>query len=480
MRRIAGSDDLPAFAHHIYELMTTAADEDASVRHLTNSILKNISLTTKLLRLVNTVYFNRSRAPVMSVSRAVIMVGWDVIRNLASSIMLFEQFNKKARGAKELMLLSLLTAHHAREVSVHARYPHPEEAYLGGMFSFLGDLLVACYSPERYEQILKGIKEKEPEADACQRVLGFSYEDLGRAMVRHWQLPEKVTSGMGVFAQVKEKIGGDEQLLRAIATFSRSLTEAVYRQEAEMGSKGVKALVQKFDPAVSLKEEKVEEILKSAVAETHEAFAAAGIPFDNLRLAKSIRNALDEPPGAGGSGDAQASPALAENALASLTREVELVLLSGEVFELQDIIMMILEAIYRGGNFDRVLFCMMEADKNYVRARMGLGEGVEELMVKFDFPISLLSGPIGPVMIARKDVFIDEVSESRYKGSNFAEVVGASSFGICPLVRKGSAVGCLYFDRLSLPLSLDDRHKKLILTLRTHLQNLLGVKGKET
>jgi HD-like signal output (HDOD) protein len=478
VQRIAASEDLPAFAHHIYELITTAADEDASVLRLTNTILKNISLTTKLLRLVNTVYFNRSDMTILSVSHAVILVGWEVISNLASSILLFEQFNKKSPGVKELMLLSLLTAHHARQVSVYTRYPRPEEAYLCGMFSFLGELLVACYLPERYEEILRAIKSQEREADACQRILGFSYVDLGSAMVRQWQLPEKVTAGMGKFTQMKSRIGGEEDLLRAISIFSRSLTETVYRQGTEASSNGVKALIQKFGPTLSLTEEKVEEILKSAIMETKEAFSAANIPFDNLRLVKSIENALDESVAAEEVMTAESQLVVREKALASLTREVELVLLSGEVFELQDIIMMILEAIYRGGGFDRVLFCMVDADQSYLSARMGLGEDVEELIAKFDFPISLLSGPIGPVMIAKKEVFIDQVSESRYAMSNFAEVVGAYSFGICPLVIKGNAVGCLYFDRLSSALGLEEQHKKLLLTLRTHLHNLLAVKGK--
>lgn len=479
VQRIAASEDLPAFAHHIYELITTAADEEASVRRLTNSILKNISLTTKLLRLVNTVHFNRSDMTILSVSHAVIMVGWEVISNLASSILLFEQFNKKSPGVKELMLLSLLTAHHARQVSVHAHYPRPEEAYLCGMFSFLGELLVSCYLPDQYEQIMGAIKNKEREADACQRILGFSYGDLGNAMVRQWHLPDKVANGMGKFSQMKSRIGGEEELLRAISIFSRSLTETVYRHDSDAQSNSVKALLQKFSPSLSLKEEKVEEVLKSAIIETQEAFSAAKIPFDNLRLVKSIENALDEPMTAEEIIAAKSPPVVGAKALASLTREVELVLMSGEVFDLQDIIMMILEAIYRGGGFDRVLFCMINDDRSHVSARMGLGEGVEALIAKFTFQISLLNGPIGPVMMAKKDVFVDQVSETRYEKSNFAEVVGASSFGICPLIIKGNAVGCLYFDRLSSPLNLDEQHKKLLLTLRTHLHNLLAVKSKD-
>jgi len=37
--------------------------------------------------------------------------------------------------------------------------------------------------------------------------------------------------------------------------------------------------------------------------------------------------------------------------------------------------------------------------QSYIVARTGLGEGVEALIPKFNFPLSLLSGPIGPSMI---------------------------------------------------------------------------------
>src|SRR5262249_16883798 len=146
-----------------------------------------------------------------------------------------------------------------------------------------------------------------------------------------------------------------------------------YRDEGETPSDSIKALIQKFSPNLSLKEEIVKEVLKSAVQGTQEGFAAARIPFDNLRLTKSIENALNgartddetplaEPP----------PPPTGVMEFASLTREVELVLMSGEVFDLQDIILMILEAILRGGHFDRVLYCVTNDD--YVVARMGLGE----------------------------------------------------------------------------------------------------------
>jgi HD-like signal output (HDOD) protein len=474
VKRISASEGLPAFAHDIHELMTITADEVASVRRLTNTVLKNISLTSKLLRLVNSVYFNRSNTTILSVSHAVIIVGWEAIINLASSILLLEHFHKKSPGLKELMLLSLLTAHHAREIAIQARFPRPEEAYLCGMFSFLGELLVSRYLPEDYEQILIAIRNAEPAAEASHRILGFTYGELGTAVVRQWGLPDKVAAGMGVFTKLPSGQSREEALLHSIVHFSRQLTETVYRDETGIMPEGVKALIKKFAQSLPIKEATVKEVLNSAVQVTKEGFAAANIPFDDLRLAKSIENALNQPKTDEAPTVVEPQGDVGPMAFSSLTNEVELVLMSGEVFDLQDIIIMILEAIYRGGHFDRVLYCVTDDHQSYVNARTGLGEGVDALITKFSFPISLLSGPIGPSMIAQRDVFVDLVSESRYKGSDFVEVVGAASFGICSLVIKGRAVGCLYFDRISRRLGLDDQNKKHLLTLRTHLRNLLA------
>ena len=62
---------------------------------------------------------------------------------MATGVVLLEHFRKHSPGLKELILLSLLTANHAREVADRVGYPKREEAYLCGMFRNLGEVLVA-------------------------------------------------------------------------------------------------------------------------------------------------------------------------------------------------------------------------------------------------------------------------------------------------------------------------------------------------
>ena len=478
VERLSASGDLPAFAQQVQELMSASTAQNASLGNLADAILKNVSLTTKVLKTVNSAFFNRTGETILSVSRALALLGWNTIRDLAAGILLFEHF-KSQPGTRELMLLSLLTANHAREVAGFARYPREEEAYLCGMFRGLGEVLVACYMPKEYGEIVGVMQANDgwTAREASVHVLSFSYDDLGRAMVRRWRLGDRVSACMGRPELLDATPSSESELLSLIVAFSHELSNAVYRVGGDEGRERMRLMVKRWGPGLAVPDKAVEEILKAALAETRDTFAAAHVPLDGLRLGRQMASALRETPGEaavsifaepGDAGDASSTawaPPGAET-LARLTDEVASVMRSGESFGLDDVIVMILEAIYRGTGCDRVLFCLVDPDRSHLRARMGVGEGATELVPRFRFPASLLSGPVGPAVLMKRDVFVDDVSTSRYGASSFASVVQAGAFALCPLIVKGVVIGCLYFDRKDVGLGLTDRTRQSILALR--------------
>ena len=481
VQRIAAAEDLPTFAHHITELMATAGDEDATLRRLANLILKNVSLTAKVLRVVNSVYFNRAGRSILSISHAVTLLGWDAVRHLAAGMLMFDHFKNSGRG-REQMLISLLTASHARQVAKHARYAHAEEAYLCGMFRNLGELLVSCYLPEAYAEILENIKtHKWMHREACRHVLHFTYEELGTAMARQWHLPEKVILCMDTADLSPSKMETDRGKVHMITSFSHALSAAVYRLDPEKSPNQIKTLLKQYERVLPLTEDNVHEILRAAVLETQDTFSAAGVSIDNLRLMRQIENMLRDA-GVSTASEAEAAPApLAESVadretLQQLEREVAAAATSDESFGLNDILLMVLEAIFRGGRFDRVVFCLVSRDRKQLEARMGLGDDLDSFLEKFRFPLSLLSGPVGPALIQMKEVFVDNVGTSRYHQSQFAAVTGASALGMLPLIVGGNAIGCLYFDRRSGVLGLDDSMKQSLLNLRGYACDAISSK----
>jgi len=106
--------DFPGFSAHITDVMRTAEDESTSASHITRVILRDVGLTAKIMRTVNSTYYNRSGREIRSVGHAVAMLGAEAVRDMAGSMILIDHFQKKAPGVRELMMLSMLTANHTR------------------------------------------------------------------------------------------------------------------------------------------------------------------------------------------------------------------------------------------------------------------------------------------------------------------------------------------------------------------------------
>lgn len=144
--------------------------------------------------------------------------------------MLLADFGKKSETVRDLLLLSVLTANSAMEVAARCKYPRKEEAYVCGMFSVLGELLVATYMPDEYPEILKILTSSdEVQSTTSHRVIDFTFDQLGRAMLRHWGMPERLAVGTQRIGSLSRQPQTEEQWLSLIATFSRELTKEVHR-----------------------------------------------------------------------------------------------------------------------------------------------------------------------------------------------------------------------------------------------------------
>jgi HD-like signal output (HDOD) protein len=466
IRLILGQSNLPAFSHHLVEVGKAMGDESTTLNLLTNIILKNVSLTAIVLRVANSFQYNPRGKPVLSVSRAVTMIGWDAIHNLAAGVLVFEHFRNQSEKLKELVLLMMLTANHARQIAIRSGLRGIEEAYLCGMFRNLGELVVACYLPAEYACILEGISRNRTEGEACEDVLNFRYEDLGKAMARRWNLPDTVAACMD--NPDFSLADGDPERLRIISTFSHSLSAAVYRKDRSECEVALKALVNRYGAALPVKESELPAILEAAVLEAEDTFRVARLPMDRASLSKQILAATgggveissDQEPPAPSCEDRR-------DILNNLIKELRALFDSGEEVELNAALMMILEAFYRGVGLDRVLFCLVNGDRTHVQARLGVGADVEPLIDKFRFPISIRSGPIASALLGKEDVILDAGAGQRYSRSAFMQVVAAPCFGILPLIVDGIVAGCLYFDSESESFKFDTPTRQALLELRS-------------
>jgi hypothetical protein len=117
---------------------------------------------------------------------------------------------------------------------------------------------------------------------------------------------------------------------------------------------------------------------------------------------------------------------------------------------LNDVMYMILETMYRGFEFYRVIFCLMDIAKSKMAARFGLGENADDIVKRFLF----LTGPSSNIFTVgisqAKGLVINDSAAPNILRSIpdwYQRIVGAPSFLIYPLTVKGGCIGMFYADK---------------------------------
>ncbi|MBN1546387.1 MAG: GAF domain-containing protein, partial [Syntrophaceae bacterium] len=119
-------------------------------------------------------------------------------------------------------------------------------------------------------------------------------------------------------------------------------------------------------------------------------------------------------------------------------------------YALGDIIYMIMETMYRGFLFDRVVFAMRDKTHTQMTARFGLGNEIENIIPKFHFSIGS-SNDIFNIAIAKaKGIVIDDAESPNIIKSLpqwYRSSITTSSFLIYPITVKNLCIGVIYADR---------------------------------
>jgi HD-like signal output (HDOD) protein len=446
LRRILDGADFPALSKQIVDTISALDDDAASLQRLANRVLNEYSLTLGVVKTANSVHYRRSGRPVQSATHAMMMLGARTVRQIASGLLLFENYARKSPALKELMLLSLLTANHARETASQLGLMEAEEAHLCGMFRNLGEVLVAAHFPEDYARI-QALMADDGRTDvaAAKAVLGFPFADLGVEVCRHWGLPDVVVQG------IRARPAAAASRTASVTAFSHDLTQALYRGDGDDAAvaSAVGKVLEKHQGHVKLTREQVGAVVTAALKETRELFVSPQVSTDRLRfqqLAKSARAALGESVTV--IEDETTSARVPYTSLrAQLRQELEERVAPSSGAGVGEVVLLAIETVLRAGPFDRVIACFLSADRSQLTARTGLGPDVEALMAQFDFPVSVRGGPIVTLTQQRVPIYLPTDRTVTTVEARWMQGMGVRQFGVFPIIVLGKTVGSLYCDR---------------------------------
>ncbi|MGB5623804.1 MAG: HDOD domain-containing protein [Gammaproteobacteria bacterium] len=255
MRRMQRKKDFPTISSTLADINRLTGDNaGASPDKLANVILRDLALTSKLLKLVNSAFYGSRTTEITSISHAVVVLGLDTVRMTANTLTLFGHLKGDSAVLRDSMIKSFLAGLIARHLAQRADLPDAEEAFICGMCQNLGENLVIYYFAEEYDEIvIQRLQHKLDKTAASRGVLGVSYAELGAAVARTWSLPRSIVDAIRGLppGPVGVPIDG-AQRTRDLAVFANRLCDLFVDHTQDQLTDAVRALLQEFEPSIEL------------------------------------------------------------------------------------------------------------------------------------------------------------------------------------------------------------------------------------
>lgn len=505
LRRMRFKSDFPALGTSITRIQALSGSESESLHTLCDEILKDVALTQKLLRVVNTAHYRRAGTdPISTISRAVSLIGLAGVRNLALSLMLLEHMEDKvhAQQLKVEFLRTVMAGTLASELSHQPR--EAEEAFLGALFRNLGRLLVAFYLPEDAEQIralTSGEAESgEPltDAQASHKVLGVNHEQLAGHVGKSWGLPDGLLACMrSPEGRVPTRsLAARPERLWWLASMANQMAQTMLDTEPVQLGDALNDIARTYGAALDVTSGEVSQAAGRARKRLTELTQALNLNVPARSPGERLLDTyyVDAPnsgqgegpsPDALGLGDdsgtlAPELPPPAVDTASILSNGIQDITNSlVESFRLNDVLQMILETMLRALHCRRVIFCLRDARTGQLTGRLGLGEGADAVSALFKVPLVLRPGDtpdlFSAVCLKQVDTLIADASAPNIVNrlpTWFRDRVQAPTFLLLPLVMKRAGqpdmvLGLIYADKGQVDsLQISDKELSLLRTLR--------------
>lgn len=210
-------EQMPALAETVQKLNRLTTDDDSRVSQLTEQILKDPSLTSRVLQVANCVMYKGVGGSIKTITRAIVMLGFTTIRDIALSMQILDNILKH-NPSRHLMVQianSFHAAMQARGMLVNGKSNEQEEVFISTLLLHFAELSMLSRDDEISRKLNFLIEQNQVlPNEAALEVMGCGFNDLSLALAKQWELGDILLQALTVPAfpsrPVQAVLLGDE------------------------------------------------------------------------------------------------------------------------------------------------------------------------------------------------------------------------------------------------------------------------------
>ncbi|MCG8639563.1 MAG: HDOD domain-containing protein [Desulfobacterales bacterium] len=228
-KKMHENDSFLSFSIQIQDVNKILGMKYSSAGDIADVIIRDVALTTKLLKLVNSSFYGHfTEKGVTTVSEAMIILGTEEIKLAAASLKIYEFMKDIAniKILKDKTIKALQRSIVARQIAIEEGLKDAEAIQISAMLYDFGQYLVALFSPSVFLRVeILCDDEQLSREQASKSVIGVSYSEIGRFIASKWSLPQSIIHAMKPLPNLNMDKDGLSlpDLQRVICSFTNAL-----------------------------------------------------------------------------------------------------------------------------------------------------------------------------------------------------------------------------------------------------------------
>ena len=290
---VANSDSLPTLSTVASKLISVTADDNSTVKEIAELISMDISISTKILKIVNSTFYSFPQK-IGTVQQAVSILGRNAVRNLVLSFSFLKVVpddEKEVFDYERFWEQSLAAGVSAKLIMKNVSSEKTEEIFVAGLLQNIGELFLARCFPQKYEKVISLMANNEMSLVAAETsVFGTDHTFIGSQMASKWGFPQSLYECIAHHHSPDDYEGSDKKIKTYISVIYLSgvLSNIFYSKDAQFYLDEFKRQAKE---QLLFSDEVIDTILDMMHTEVEQAAQFFGIKVENT---KSINEILQE------------------------------------------------------------------------------------------------------------------------------------------------------------------------------------------
>lgn len=218
--------NLPSPPAIAVRILDAVQKDDAALTELANVISADPALTAKMLKVANSGFF-ACNGEITSIHRAMAILGTNIIKNVALSFIIAENFSKDAHCGFDYDFFwrhSVTSAVSAELIAQAVTYRN-DDIFVASLLQNIGMLMIALTKGDEYKHLVAQAYSSEScLGDLETKKYGFNHQQVGYALLTNWNIPEAITEPV-LFHHQPESASEGSRKAAEVIHFSNGLAD---------------------------------------------------------------------------------------------------------------------------------------------------------------------------------------------------------------------------------------------------------------